>query len=54
MGGSRQRFVLSDLGSSNGTAMRLREDHRLVDEDLFRVGRHLFRFELLSPVAGGV
>ena len=51
MGGSRRRFVLRDLGSSNGTAMRLRGDHVLADADLFRVGRHLFRFEALASDA---
>lgn len=43
-------FILSDLGSSNGSALRCRGDHTLEHGDQFRVGRHLFRFDL---VAGG-
>jgi len=39
------RFSLHDLGSSNGTAIRIRGDHVLRDGDQFRIGRHLFRFE---------
>ena len=40
-----QRFTLHDLGSSNGTALRIRGEHVLRDGDQFRIGRHLFRFE---------
>jgi pSer/pThr/pTyr-binding forkhead associated (FHA) protein len=39
------RFTLHDLGSSNGTAARIRGEHVLRDGDQFRIGRHLFRFE---------
>jgi len=39
------RFTLHDLGSSNGTAIRIRGEHVLRDGDQFRIGRHLFRFE---------
>jgi pSer/pThr/pTyr-binding forkhead associated (FHA) protein len=46
-----RRFVLNDLGSSNGTALRIRGEHVLKDADQFRIGRHLFRFE--AGVAGG-
>lgn len=42
--GSR-RFVLRDLGSSNGTAVRQRGERHLADGDQFRLGRHLFRFD---------
>jgi len=45
------RFTLHDLGSSNGTALRVRGEHVLRDGDQFRIGRHLFRFEATS--AGG-
>jgi pSer/pThr/pTyr-binding forkhead associated (FHA) protein len=45
------RFTLHDLGSSNGTAARIRGEHVLRDGDQFRIGRHLFRFEAGS--AGG-
>ncbi len=40
-----RRFVLRDLGSSNGTALRIRGERKLSAGDQFRVGRHLFRFE---------
>jgi pSer/pThr/pTyr-binding forkhead associated (FHA) protein len=46
-----RRFTLHDLGSSNGTAIRIRGEHVLRNGDQFRIGRHLFRFEAGS--AGG-
>ena len=39
-------FVLRDLGSSNGTAVRCRAERVLESGDQFRLGRHLFRFDL--------
>jgi pSer/pThr/pTyr-binding forkhead associated (FHA) protein len=45
----RARFTLRDLGSSNGTAVRVSEQV-LHHGDQFRLGRHLFRFDL---TAGG-
>jgi pSer/pThr/pTyr-binding forkhead associated (FHA) protein/ribosomal protein L40E len=48
-----RRFTLHDLGSSNGTALRIRGDHVLKDGDQFRIGRHLFRFEA-GPAGGRV
>jgi pSer/pThr/pTyr-binding forkhead associated (FHA) protein len=48
-----RRFVLRDLGSSNGTALRCRTEHVLVSGDQFRLGRHLFRFDLGPGAAGG-
>jgi pSer/pThr/pTyr-binding forkhead associated (FHA) protein len=47
-----RRFVLRDLGSSNGTALRFHGERVLAPGDQFRVGRHLFRFDVPS-VAGG-
>jgi pSer/pThr/pTyr-binding forkhead associated (FHA) protein len=41
-----RQFILRDLGSSNGTALRCRSEHSLVSGDQFRLGRHLFRFDL--------
>ncbi len=38
------RVTLRDLGSSNGTAVRLRGERALRNGDQFRIGRHLFRF----------
>ena len=40
-----KRFVLRDLGSSNGTALRIRGERILRPGDQFRVGRHLFRYD---------
>jgi pSer/pThr/pTyr-binding forkhead associated (FHA) protein len=40
------RFTLSDLGSSNGTYIRLRSPHVLVPGDMIRLGDELLRFEL--------
>lgn len=42
---STRRFVLRDLGSSNGTAIRIRGERLLKPGDQFRVGRHLFRYD---------
>lgn len=40
-----RRFVLRDLGSSNGTAIRIRGERVLRPGDQFRIGRHLFRYD---------
>ena len=42
---STKKVVLKDLGSSNGTALRLRGERVLAPGDQFRIGRHLFRFD---------
>ncbi len=42
---STKKVTLRDLGSSNGTAVRLRGERPLQPGDQFRVGRHLFRFD---------
>jgi len=42
---SARRFVLRDLGSSNGTAVRVRGERLLRPGDQFRIGRHLFRYD---------
>jgi pSer/pThr/pTyr-binding forkhead associated (FHA) protein len=47
------RFSLRDLGSSNGTALRNRGEHVLQNGDQFRLGRHLFRFDLAAGGRGG-
>jgi len=49
----QRRFTLRDLGSSNGTAMRCRRERVLVAGDQFRLGRHLFRFDLTGGGRGG-
>jgi pSer/pThr/pTyr-binding forkhead associated (FHA) protein len=38
--------MLTDLGSSNGTFLRLRGDRKLESGDILRMGDQLFRFEL--------
>jgi pSer/pThr/pTyr-binding forkhead associated (FHA) protein len=38
-------FHLVDLGSSNGTFLRIRADVELVPGDHFRVGQQLFRLD---------
>jgi pSer/pThr/pTyr-binding forkhead associated (FHA) protein len=40
------RGLLEDLGSSNGTFLRLRGPHGLVSGDLIRLGDELLRFEI--------
>ncbi|MDX2051572.1 MAG: FHA domain-containing protein [Polyangiaceae bacterium] len=39
-------FVLKDLGSSNGTYLRIRGETELSNRDYIRVGQHLFRLEV--------
>ena len=46
------RFTLRDLGSSNGSALRCRGERALRHGDQFRLGRHLFRFDLISAPDG--
>jgi hypothetical protein len=41
-----QEYVLTDLGSSNGTYVAIREDVRLENGDFIRIGQHLFRVDL--------
>jgi pSer/pThr/pTyr-binding forkhead associated (FHA) protein len=42
------RFLLADLGSSNGTFIQIRGDVGLKSGDQFRIGQQLFRVELSS------
>ncbi len=48
-----RRFALKDLGSSNGTAIRVRGERALKAGDQFRVGRHLFRYDRPVDSPGG-
>jgi pSer/pThr/pTyr-binding forkhead associated (FHA) protein len=41
----QKRYVLKDLGSSNGSSLRFRGERKLSPGDQFRIGRHLFRFD---------
>lgn len=43
---TERRCILRDLGSSNGTAVRCRGERVLLQGDQFRLGRHLFRFDV--------
>lgn len=45
------RFALVDLGSSNGTFLRIRSDVELASGDHFRVGQQLFRVDFDQPRA---
>ena len=49
----QMKFTLRDLGSSNGTAIRCRTERSLQHGDQFRLGRHLFRFDLGVGGPGG-
>ncbi|MGO9835132.1 MAG: FHA domain-containing protein [Polyangiaceae bacterium] len=41
-----RRFTLSDLGSSNGTFLKVHTEIHLRHGDHFRIGQQLFRFDL--------
>ncbi|MEM9865963.1 MAG: FHA domain-containing protein, partial [Myxococcota bacterium] len=45
---SAQRATIRDLGSANGTSIRLRGERVVNAGQQFRIGRHLFRFDLGS------
>jgi pSer/pThr/pTyr-binding forkhead associated (FHA) protein len=51
-GGHRRRFTLADLGSSNGTFLRIRDEIRLRHGDHFRIGQQLLRFDIDAAHAG--
>jgi len=46
-----RRYYLVDLGSSNGTFLRMRSDTQVFDGDHFRVGHQLFRIEIFGARA---
>lgn len=48
---AQKKFAIADVGSSNGTFVRIRGERPLAHNDQFRVGRHLFRFEIASQGA---
>ena len=43
-----QEYILTDLNSSNGTYLAIRDDVRLEHGDYIRLGQHLFRVDLLE------
>ncbi len=46
-----RRFVLGDLGSSNGTFVQIRGEVTVKSGDQFRIGQQLFRVDLSPPSA---
>ena len=48
---AQQRYLLTDLTSSNGTYLAIRGEVRLAHGDFLRIGQHLFRVDI--PQAGG-
>jgi pSer/pThr/pTyr-binding forkhead associated (FHA) protein len=50
---AQRRVSVRDLGSSNGTLVQFRGEREISDGDLFRIGHHLFRFDLGARAAGG-
>ncbi len=45
----QEGFMLSDLGSSNGTFLAIRDERPLSDGDHVRIGQHLFRLKVDDP-----
>ena len=45
-------FTLRDLGSSNGTYLRIRGERSVGDNDHIRIGQHLFRLEIEGGAEG--
>jgi pSer/pThr/pTyr-binding forkhead associated (FHA) protein len=50
---TQRRVVLRDLQSSNGTLLQFRGEREITDRDNFRIGHHLFRFDLVARGPGG-
>jgi pSer/pThr/pTyr-binding forkhead associated (FHA) protein len=50
---AQQRYLLTDLNSSNGTYLAIRGDVRLEHGDYLRIGQHLLRVDLIPPVSVG-
>ena len=50
--GQPKAFTLTDLGSSNGTFLRIRNEVRLHAGDHFRIGQQLLRFDIDAARAG--
>ena len=43
---AQRRVSVRDLGSSNGTLVQFRGEREITEGDLFRIGHHLFRFDV--------
>ena len=52
-GAQKRQFALADLGSSNGTFLRIRDEVRLRSGDHFRIGQQLLRFDIDAGRTGG-
>ena len=50
--GPKRHFTLADLGSSNGTFLRIRDEVRLRHGDHFRIGQQLLRFDIDASRTG--
>jgi pSer/pThr/pTyr-binding forkhead associated (FHA) protein len=50
---AQKRISIRDLGSSNGTLVQFRGEREILDGDLFRIGHHLFRFDIGARAASG-
>jgi pSer/pThr/pTyr-binding forkhead associated (FHA) protein len=50
--GDPRTFGITDLGSSNGTFVRIRDEVRLRPSMQFRIGQQLFRFDVDTARAG--
>ena len=46
-----RRFLLTDLGSSNGTFIKIRGEVTIRSGDQFRIGQQLFRVDLSAAPA---
>jgi pSer/pThr/pTyr-binding forkhead associated (FHA) protein len=46
---AKDSFTLTDLGSSNGTFLRVRGKVELKAGDQLRIGQQLFRFDMVNP-----
>jgi pSer/pThr/pTyr-binding forkhead associated (FHA) protein len=51
-GGQKRRFTLTDLGSSNGTFLRIQGEVRLHHGYHFRIGQQLLRFDIDAAHTG--
>jgi pSer/pThr/pTyr-binding forkhead associated (FHA) protein len=51
-GAQKRRFTLADLGSSNGTFLRIQNEVRLRSGDHFRIGQQLLRFDIDAAHSG--
>jgi hypothetical protein len=50
---AQRRVAVRDLGSSNGTLVQFRGEREIADGDLFRMGHHLFRFDIGARAGAG-